>query len=173
MDAATMARRAWDEMVIVRTLSQVAHAQDDLDYEAYLRCFTEKVNLKAAVMIPDWKGGEIDAHDLAMHSFDHLARFDAVHHMVFNHLIEVDGDESTCVADLYALSVLIEDGEARSYAIGGRYDLRLRRVGDGWRINERSIVPRYQIGDKAILAAAAARAPVRLIRRAAHEGAAK
>ncbi len=164
MDAATMAQRAWDEVAIIRTLSQVAHAQDDLDYQAYRSCFTDKVQLTAAVMIPDWQGGEIDTHDLAMHYFDQTARFDAVHHMVFNHLIDVDGDGATCVADLHAVSVLIEEGEARSFTFGGRYFLRLRRSGDKWRIFERSITPRYQIGDKAILARAAAREPVRPVK---------
>lgn len=164
MDPATMAQRAWDEMAIIRTLARVAHAQDDLDYDAYRRCFTDKVQLTNAVMIPDWQGGEIDAHDLAIQSFDHLARFDAVHHMVFNHIVEVNADEATCVADLYALSVLIEEGEARSYTIGARYFLRLRRTDNEWRIFERSITPRYQVGDKAVLAAAAARQPIRPVK---------
>ena len=164
MDPVTMAQRAWDEVAIIRTLSQVAHAQDDLDYAAYRSCFTDKVQLTAAITIPNWQGGEIDAHDLAMQYFDQTARFDAVHHMVFNHLIRLDGDEATCVADLYAVSVLIENGEARSFALGGRYFLRLRRLEDGWKIFERSITPRYQIGDKAILAIAAAREPVRPVK---------
>jgi hypothetical protein len=161
-----MAQRAWDEMVIIRTISQVAHAQDDLDYDAYVGCFTDTVLLTAAVVIPGWQGGEISVHDLAIQYFDHLARFDAVHHMVFNHLIDVDGDEASCVADLYAMSVLIQNGEAQSYAIGGRYFLRLRRDGERWRICERSITQRYQIGDKALLAAAAAREPVRAVKMA-------
>ena len=164
MDPATMAQRAWDEVAIIRTLSQLAHAQDDLDYEAYRQCFTDKVQLTAAVAIPNWQGGEIDAHDLAMQYFDSTARFDSVHHMVFNHIIDVVGDEAACIADLYAVSVLIDDGEPRSFSLGGRYTLRLRRSGDRWLIFERGITPRYQVGDKAILAAAAARDPVRQVR---------
>lgn len=159
-----MARRAWDEIAIIRTISQVAHAQDDLDYPAYVRCFTDRVLLSAAVIIPDWQGGEITSHDLAMRSFDNLARFDAVHHMVFNHLVEIQGDEASCVADLHALSVLIEDSETRAFTIGARYFLRLRRHDESWRIFERSITPRYQLGDKAILTIAAARQPIRQIR---------
>lgn len=159
-----MAQRAWDEISIVRTISRVAQAQDDLDYAGYCSCFTDTVLLSSAVIIPNWTGGEISAGELALKTFDSLSRFDVVHHMVFNHLVEVEGDAATCVADLHALSILIDDSVPHTFTIGGRYFLRLRRERAEWRIWERSVTSRYQFGDQSILGKAAARPPVRQVK---------
>ena len=156
-----LAQRAWDEVSIIRTVSRVAQAQDDLDYPAYCSCFTDQVLLSSAVIIPNWKGGEIAVAELAQKTFDVLSRYDAVHHMVFNHIVDVQGDDATCVADLNAVSVLIEDSEPKACTLGGRYFLRLRRQDGEWRIRERSVTTRYQFGNQTILAKASARPPVR------------
>lgn len=161
MTAKALAQLAYDELAIKRTTAKVAHAQDDLDLDLYLSCFTEQVQLEKAVMIEGWKGGEISARDLALKSFEHLSCYDAVHHMVFNHIIDIDGDSATCVADLNAVSVFVENDKPLSCTIGGRYFLRLKRLRNSWLICERSITQRYIHGDQSILGKATARGPVR------------
>jgi hypothetical protein len=156
-----MAQRAWDETCIKRTLAEVAHAQDNLDPIAYRKCFADKVLLSSAVMFPNWEPKEIPADELTRMTFESLGKADAGHHMVFNHLIDVSGDDATCSADLYAVSVLIEDGRTSSMSFGGRYFLRLRRQDGKWLIYERSIKERYRFGDLTLGARAAARAKAR------------
>lgn len=156
-----MAQRAWDEICIKRTLSEVAHAQDNLDPIAYRKCFTDRVMLSSAVLFPNWESKEISADELTRMTFESLGKADAGHHMVFNHLIDVNGDDATCTADLYAVSVLIEDGKTSSMSFGGRYFLRLRRQDGKWLIHERSIKERYRFGDLTLSARAAARAKAR------------
>lgn len=152
-----MARLAYDEMCIRRTMARVAHAQDDLDPVAYRKCFTDMVMLSSAVMFPNWTAKEIPADELTRMTFEKLGGADAGHHMVTNHIIEIDGDQATCHADLYAISVLTDDAETTSATMGGRYFLRLRRQGDDWLIYERSVKLRYRAGDPKLAEKAAAR----------------
>lgn len=135
--------RVSDELAIVRTLSRLAQAQDDLDRDAYLSCFTDTVLLVEAAVFEGWKPTELAAGELADQYFDELRRFDAGQHLVTNHVIDVVGDEATCSADLYAVAVLLEDGDQLTSSLGARYFLRLRRSGNSWRIFERSVRVRW------------------------------
>ena len=158
-----LAQRAWDEVSIVRTLSRVARAQDDLDPAAFRACFADKVLLTATVMFGDWEPKEISADEFTRMTFERLGQSGggkrAGHHMIFNHLIEVDGDSATCDADMYALSVREDDNGASSAAAGGRYKMRLVRRGGAWLICERSVKLRYRYGDLALFGPAAAPPP--------------
>lgn len=136
---------AADRAEIIELVSRVARAQDDLDPVAYRNCFTEMVWLEAAVMIPDWKPGEIAAYELTRITFATLAQAKSVSHLVTNHIVETNGDEGHCAADLLAVTIGERDGETVTAFMGGRYDMRLRRTADGWRIREREVVIRYRI----------------------------
>jgi hypothetical protein len=158
-----MAQRAWDEVSIMRTLARVARAQDDLDPVAYRKCFADRVMLVATVMFGDWEPKEISADELTRMTFDRLGKMDAGHHMIFNHVIEVDGDNATCDADLYAVGVLTEGEKTSSAAAGGRYFMRLIRQAGEWAICERSVKLRYRCGDLTLAERAEARALARKV----------
>jgi SnoaL-like domain len=161
-DWQAMAQRAWDELCIMKTVSKVAHAQDNLDREAYKSCFTDRVLLTESVMFPDWEPKEISIDELTDMYFSGLEKFDAGHHMVFNHIINVIGDDATCVADLYGVAVFIEGDESKTSFLGGRYSLRLRREAGEWRIYQRAVTVRYRgEGDALFRAKVAARAEER------------
>jgi SnoaL-like domain len=153
-NAEAIAQRAFDEIAIMRTVSKVARAQDSLDELAYRRCFTEKVLLTTAVMFPNWTPKEVSSQELAKMTIEALSKYDSVHHMVFNHLIDVQGDTATCEADLYAVSVGTTAGETVATTIGGRYALRLVREKGEWLICERGITARYIYNTKVELAKA-------------------
>jgi hypothetical protein len=160
-DRGAIVRQLWDRLSIIDVTARVAHAQDDLDFGAYVACFTDKVVLSAAVIIPDWNGGEIEAGDLALRSFDRLSRLDACHHLVTNHVVEVSGDDATCVADLTAVSVVLDGGLTRAMTTGARYFLRFRREGQRWLICDRAVTARYQFGDPLVSKISSNRDPVR------------
>ncbi|WP_186382441.1 nuclear transport factor 2 family protein [Amycolatopsis rhizosphaerae] len=137
-------RRVADELDIRRTLARLSRAQDDGDREAYKTCFTDRVLLTKSVVIPDWQPRELSVDELADLYFAEVGKLKFAHHLVSNHIIDIDGDEATCLADLYC--VFAEDGDGlRSSSLGGRYDLKLRRVDGEWLISERSIVELYAI----------------------------
>ncbi|MFG1955738.1 nuclear transport factor 2 family protein [Micromonospora sp. NPDC048830] len=137
-------RRTRDELDILKTLSRLARAQDDRDREAYVSCFTDTVLLTRSAVLEGWQPKEIPAAELADLYFAELKKYDAGQHMVFNHLIDIDGDEATCEADLHAVAVRTEDGRARTTFLAGRYDLRLRRVDGRWLIHQRAVTVRFQ-----------------------------
>lgn len=159
-----LARRASDELSIMRTLSRVARAQDDLDPAAFRACFADTVLLTATVMFGAWEPKEIPADEFTRMTFERLRQAEdgstrAGHHMIFNHLIDIDDDTATCDADMYAVSVREDANGATSAAAGGRYLMRLVRRGNAWLICERSVKLRYRYGDLALFGPAAAPAP--------------
>ena len=156
-----MAQRAWDEVAIINTVSRVAHAQDDADREAYLACFAEKVSLTESVVFPNWTAKELSAEDLVDKYFETMSGYDGAHHIVTNHLVEVAGEEATCIADLFCVCWMVEGGVQKDFTIGGRYALKLRRIAGEWRIWERAIRTRYLLGDVSMPDRAAARVTAR------------
>lgn len=144
MSDETTVRQLADELAIRRTLARLSRAQDDKDREAYLTCFTDRVFLRESVVIPDWQPREVSVGELAELYFAEVDKVVFAHHIVTNHIVDVSGDEATCLADLWCVSAP-KEGDGRSTGLGGRYDLKLRRVGDEWRISERSIVELYSV----------------------------
>jgi len=80
-----------------------------------------------------------------------LDPLDDSQHIVSNHQIDVDGDEATCRCYLHAQHVRrgVEGGE--NYVIGGRYEDRLVRTRDGWRIAYRKLVSMWREGNAAVV----------------------
>jgi hypothetical protein len=142
-----LTQRVWDELCIMRRLATLARAQDDMDRETYKSCFTDRVLLTEAVLFPDWEPREIPIEELADMYFSAVEKrpCDGRQHMVFNHVIDVRGDEAVCEADLHAINVIVDGERTQSSALGGRYRLKLRRENDTWLICERAIRERYRI----------------------------
>ncbi|MFJ8749965.1 nuclear transport factor 2 family protein [Streptomyces sp. NPDC102441] len=149
--ADTLLQRVADELAVRRTLARLSRAQDDEDRQAYKTCFTSKVRLTRSVVIPDWQPRELAVDELADLYFEQIGKYTFGHHLVTNHIIDVDGDEATCLADLYCVWAERNDPEGRSSSLGGRYDLKLRRVDGEWLISERSIAELYAIDSGRVL----------------------
>lgn len=153
-----MAQLAYDELAIKKLLSKLAHAQDNRDFQAYRSCFTDTIVIDQP-MVPGWKPVRMSAEEWTNIGLPRLAEFDATHHRLFNHVIDIEGDEASCVVDVSARHVLTVDGEKKTWDLGGRYHLRLQRQGDGgWLISERALRVRYQLGDETLIDKVNARA---------------
>ena len=139
----SLLQRVADELAIRKTVARLARAQDDRDREAYKSCFTDRVMLTEAVIVPDWQPREITVDELADLYFAAATTSGFGHHMVFNQVIDIDGDTATCVADLFSIRGQGDGG--RWIMGGGRYALTFRRVGEDWRICERAIRVRYRL----------------------------
>lgn len=149
--AGTLLQKVADELGVRRTLARLSRAQDDEDREAYKTCFTDKVLLTESVVIPDWQPRELPVDELADLYFEQMSRYSFGHHLVTNHIIDVNGDEATCLADLWCVYAHRDDPDGRSESLGARYDLKLRRIDGEWLISERSIVELYAIDSGKVL----------------------
>ena len=76
-----------------------------------------------------------------------LARFERSQHMVGTHLIEIDGDTATCRCYLQAQHIRPAGEEPPLLTVGGRYEDRLVRTADGWRIAHRTLVSMWRSGE--------------------------
>lgn len=66
-----------------------------------------------------------------------LEHLDVSQHMVSNHEIRVDGDEATCRCYLQAQHVRQAAAGSPNFIVAGRYEDRLVRTPEGWRIAHR------------------------------------
>jgi SnoaL-like domain len=146
-----MAQHAYAQLAIMKTLAKLAHAQDNRDIDGYAACFTEMIVIDQP-MVPGWKPVRMPAKEWASIGIPRLARFDATHHRLFNHVIDIEGNQASCIVDVSAMHVLTVDGEKRTWSVGGRYHLRLNRQPNGdWLICERALRIRYQLGDETLI----------------------
>ena len=76
-----------------------------------------------------------------------LDRFIGSQHMVSTHEIEIDGDTATCRCYLQAQHVRPEGEEPPLLTVGGRYEDRLVRTPDGWRIAHRTLTSIWRTGE--------------------------
>ncbi len=158
---AEIAQRAWDELAIIKTVSKLGNAQDNRDFAAYRSCFTETILIDQPG-IPGWKPKRMSADEWTNTGLPVLACFDLTQHRLFNHIIEVDGDEATCTVDLDAIHLIKEGDQTKLWEVVGRYTLRLQRVGDRWLICERAPKVRQELGDLTLKDKAFARAAARV-----------
>lgn len=81
-----------------------------------------------------------------------MERFQATQHMLANHLVEVSGDEASCRADVRATHFSPQDDGAEPvWQVGGFYDYRLVRSGDGgWLVRRMRFVPAWSRGNPAL-----------------------
>jgi len=122
------------------------------DWERLERCFGEGVTVDYSSL---W-GGEpqkLNRADLLAQWQALLPGFDATQHQLGPVTIEVDGDEAVAEAKIVATHLL----EGRGWIVEGRYDCRLVRAGDGWRIAALAYVHERESGDRDLTDRAKAR----------------
>lgn len=78
-------------------------------------------------------------------------------HLVANHLVSIDGDEATCTAAFQATHLLANPHGGPLWTLGGHYDLRLARSGEGWRITSVCMIADWATGNQQIMALASQR----------------
>jgi ketosteroid isomerase-like protein len=83
-----------------------------------------------------------------------LAPLDDSQHLVANHQVVVNGDDATCRCYLQAQHVRhAAAGEAGgpNFMIAGRYEDRMVRTANGWRIAHRELVPMWREGNPTVI----------------------
>jgi hypothetical protein len=80
-----------------------------------------------------------------------LEFLDLSQHLVGNHEIEIDGDTATHQCYLHAQHVRRAAPGGPHYVVAGRYDDRLVRTTEGWRISHRTLVVMWTDGNVAVV----------------------
>ena len=79
-----------------------------------------------------------------------LAHLDESQHLVGNHEVTIEGDTATHCCYVQAQHVRLAADGGPNYLIGGRYEDRLVRTAEGWRIAHRTLIVMWSDGNLAV-----------------------
>ena len=141
-------RSLLDEREIVGVAVRYCWALDTRDWDRLAEVFA--VDATAELMTG---GSTLEGLDAIVARISGaLARLDETHHMVSTHEVRVDGDAATHRCYLHAQHVRHGVDGDPNYVIAGRYEDRLVRTADGWRIVHRRLTPMWTHGNRAVVA---------------------
>jgi 3-phenylpropionate/cinnamic acid dioxygenase small subunit len=129
MDLATLL----DEREIIAKVIAYARSLDDRDWDLFLSCFTEEVDMDASGLrgIPP---ATLTREALLARVKPTVLSFDVTLHYSTNHQVTINGDDAVCRSYGLAHHTYREDGEVKKFTVFGEYTHRLRRTAAGWRI---------------------------------------
>lgn len=78
-------------------------------------------------------------------------RLGRTQHLLGSHVVSVDGDEATCGSYGHNTLTRLVDSEWAQFSIGTRYEDRLRRTDDGWRVYHRTARHLWRAGDRRVI----------------------
>jgi ketosteroid isomerase-like protein len=130
-----------DQQAIVRSvLERYFNAVDRRDFDLLAHCFTPHVvfefNLDTKIVV--------HGRDALVARMSAMPRPAASSHALSNTVILIDGEEARAVTFAVVHAVLAVEGGGRILVRGIRYDDRLVRAGESWRIAERQHNPLWQ-----------------------------
>ena len=129
----------YDRMGIIDTINRYATSVDTRDWDLFLTCYTDEMNADMVSI------GFSEPMDMPAQEFLEIIKravdpFESTQHLISNHVIDIDGDNATCVCYLQAQHFRQDDTGAHAVLIGGYYANSLIRTPAGWRINKYKVV---------------------------------
>ena len=129
----------YDRMEIIDTINRYATSVDTRDWDLFLTCYTDEMNADMVSI------GFSEPMDMPAREFLEIIKgavdpFESTQHIISNHVIDIDGDNATCVCYLQAQHFRQDDTGAHALLIGGYYANSLIRTPAGWRINKYKVV---------------------------------
>jgi hypothetical protein len=145
-----------DRLAILELVGKLALRLDAGDWNALGELFTDPVHLDRTSLFH----GEpeiLSPAELVDGYRKTLGNLDAVHHLITCHVIDLDGDQATCAANMLGTHVLVNDSGGPIWTVGGRHDYQLERTATGWKIAGWTFTIQWATGNMNIVALAAAR----------------
>ena len=138
-----------DRAAIIAVLNRYAQACDTRDWKLFEQVFTPDV-------IGDYGAGyeRPDRASIIASVQSHLGGCGPTQHLLGNYDVEVDGDQATSSCRVRAYHCGTGDETGLFYECFGRYDDRLLRTPEGWRITHRRMRVDIELGTRAVLKAA-------------------
>jgi len=126
---------------------QVAYSRalDRGDFDALDEVFTPDVVANYA-----HAGQHTNCDQVKQACHDALVELDTSHHQNGNHWADIDGDEATAGCYFRVHLHRADQPGGDYYRMGGRYDDKVRRTSDGWRIYHRTITIDWAEGNPGI-----------------------
>lgn len=137
-----------DRQAIVELAVAYCWALDTCDWDALDRVFT--ADATAVLGSPLLRSVEAIKQRVARA----LSPLDSSQHMVNTHQVDVDGDTATSRCYFHAQHVRCSAGAAGAspnFIVAGRYEDRLVRTSDGWRIAHRELVTMWTEGNERVV----------------------
>jgi 3-phenylpropionate/cinnamic acid dioxygenase small subunit len=128
-----------DVLELRALVDRYAAAVDDLDADGFVALFLPEAVLDIYAPGADEPAAVYRGADELRGVFDLLARFERTHHMMGNHLCELDGDAGTGHVHCIARHLRRHEGEERDLVMVIRYRDAYRRTPEGWRFAERQV----------------------------------
>jgi hypothetical protein len=148
MGMASNSDRLSDVLAIMKVVSTLAQAQDDRDFDKYLSCLTDEIFVEQYPGEENWTPKTVSAQEWVGGVLETLSNYEVTQHRLFNHIIDVEGDDATCKVDVTAVHMQLQGpASTNGYTLVGRYSLKLRRDEGQWRIWARSLEYRFGEGD--------------------------
>ena len=144
-----------DHEAITRTVYEYAYGLDGREWERYRRIFADEIEVdfssyngrpRTSMTADEWVAGLRPL----------FTGLDATQHSMSNPLVDVEGDTARCRMYMQAAHFL-DSWPEPEFTIGGYYDDRLVRTGDGWRIAAVTLIVRWRRGDPDLMVEAARR----------------
>ena len=139
-----------DFTAITRRVYEYAYGIDTRNFELYRSIFTDVIAMnfhsyngepERALQADEWVAG-------CRVLFEGL---DATQHTMTNPLVDVVGDRARCRMYMQAEHFLTTDQGGNSYVLGGYYDDRLVRTGEGWLIEAVTLNVHWHRGNRHIM----------------------
>ncbi|MFJ1997195.1 nuclear transport factor 2 family protein [Streptomyces asiaticus] len=143
--ADTPADPARDQIQIAQVLYRLARAMDTRDWDLLATCFISEA-------VGDFATGQavgLDSMILDYKAF--LPPLDTTQHLVTNIETAIDGDTAEATAYFLAQHIRADTEGGDQFLIGGRYDDRLTRTTEGWRITRRQVTGSWTQGNPKVV----------------------
>jgi hypothetical protein len=128
---------ALDRALISETIFRYHRSFDQKDWEACARLFTDTVEIETSGMQGSVADTQSFARGRLIRILQKMAAPDVVsQHFSGNHIIEIEGDAATCIANSMARSSKPHEGQQAMSIVGGWYTFNLVRTADGWKIRK-------------------------------------
>ena len=144
-----------DRLAILELIGNLALLLDARDWNALEGVFTDPVYYDRTSLFGG-EPGTLSRAELIGGYRQALGNLDAVHHLITCHVINLDGDQATCAANMQGTHVLANTSGGPIWTVGGRHDYQLKRTPDGWRIAGLTFTIQWATGNMHIVTLAAA-----------------
>ena len=144
-----------DRLAILELIGNLALLLDARDWNGLEGVFTDSVYYDRTSLFGG-EPGTLTRAELIDGYRQALGNLDAVHHLITCHVINLDGDQATCAANMQGTHVLANTSGGPIWTVGGRHDYQLKRTPDGWRIAGLTFTIQWATGNMHIVALATA-----------------